>query len=295
MPRCSAPNLAEALTSKEREAIEKRIKDAETEIRGLNESIASSEEWLKKHTWMVAGCPFVKAGTTFVVPKTGKQWTIAAYYAALDKSGKPAAEIASLKAKAMKYSNEEARLCQDTYYTSYVAAKAKVATLTTGNRDTSGSSLSAPAPTPTATWSGKYVTPIINTFNFRIEGSKFFNKATVLSGDNIYITDECDWDGKQPLNCTYAEHEGDKYTTDNGGYRWAAEGTSKFVWQDGTIVRTSKANARITVIFGNMFGGGILMKGGKAADVAREKKRIEDEINQKHGAEEFRLRRIGEW
>ena len=216
------------------------------------------------------------------------------YYAALDKSGKPRTEIDALKAKALKMSNQEAALCQDSYYTSYVGAKAKVAAFT---KEIAAlrAKLGAPAPTPTATWSGKYVTPIVTTFTMRIEGGKFFSKATVITGDNIYITDECDWDGKQPLNCTYAQHEGDKYTTDNGGYRWASEGTSKFVWQDGTIIRTTKANAKITVIFGNMFGGGILVRGGTAADVAREKKRIEDEVNQKHAAEEFRLRRIGEW
>jgi hypothetical protein len=288
-------DLAQALNSREREAIEKRINEIETELRSLNESIAASEQWLRGYPWMIAGCPFVRAGVTFVIPKTGAQWTLVDYYAAVDRSTKTPEEKAALKARALLMSNKEAERCRDTYYTSYVTAKAKV-TVLTNEMATLRAKLAAPPPAPAVAWSGRYVTPIGTTFNMRIEGAKFFVRATIRAGDdNIYIADECEWNGREPINCTYTERQGDNYNMSEGGYRWSTEGVSKFVWQDGMIIRTAKANGPIAVTFAKNFGAGIIVNGGNQRDVERAKQKVIEEINRKHGAEEYRLRRIGEW
>jgi hypothetical protein len=238
----------------------------------------------------------VQAGVTFVIPKTGAQWTLVAYYAAVDGSTRTPEQKADLKARALQMSNKEAELCQDTYYTSYVTAKARVTALNTEMANLRAQ-LTAPPPAPAVAWSGRYVTPIGTTFNMKIEGAKFASRASIRSSDdnNIYITDECDWNGREPLNCTYTQRQGDRFNMPEQGYNWSVEGTSKFVWQDGTIIRTAKANGPIKVVFARNFGGGILMNGGNHRDVEQAKQRIIEELNRKHATEEQRLRRIGEW
>ena len=92
---------------------------------------------------------------------------------------------------------------------------------------------------------GKICNADPNHIQLQDRGRQVLQQSDQFStGDNIYITDECEWNGKEPINCTYTQRQGDKYNMDKRGYRWSTEGTSKFVWQDGTIVRTTKANGK---------------------------------------------------